>query len=460
MTLLAKIGQELPKRYYVGIDIGYREHVAAVIALSTFTQGGDRWKKTRPLNFQTTHAGFMRLQNYLDSFNTDHQTFLILCEPTGGYYGAALYQYLLDHHYLVFLIDNATTRHMREKIFGNIPKTDEIDARVMARIGYLHEAVGEEFSLRPLQLPNLDETELLSLCRNSWKVNTMVNRARNQYSQLMAIVFPELKFFFTSSVSTLAPVTLMAHYPSAVEIANAPKEEVYQVLWKARCYPHAKRVDELQAFARQSVGLLPDPGRAWRLKWLTDYLLTNFQLLGELEQRIEKVIQGHAGYAFLVGIPYSGPATLGIILAATGEVSRFSNYRRYIAYTGYFAGLEKSQTIDRTRMSTRGNRDLKRAYFQIIAPLVWFDKGDNPYKNLYQRKMAEGRAWYEAMPFACAALARHIYHCLKSQEPYDLAKVFGGSALTIASEQALVDFQANLDEKFEVMDAYLSPPED
>ena len=42
---------------------------------------------------------------------------------------------------------NATTKHMREKIFANVSKTDEMQARVIARVGYLHEAVGEEFAL-------------------------------------------------------------------------------------------------------------------------------------------------------------------------------------------------------------------------------------------------------------------------------------------------------------------------
>jgi hypothetical protein len=63
------------------------------------------------------------------------------------------------------------------------------------------------------------------------------------------------------------------------------------------------------------------------------------------------------------------------------------------------------------------------------------------------------------MPFACAALAGHIYHCLKFQEPYDLTKAFGGSVSSPASEQVLVDFQADLEGKFEVMDAHLSPVE-
>jgi hypothetical protein len=113
---------------------------------------------------------------------------------------------------------------------------------------------------------------------------------------------------------------------------------------------------------------------------------------------------------------------LGVILAVTGDVNRFRNYHRYVAYTGYYAGLERSQTIDRTRMSRRGNRNLKRAYFQIAAPLVWFERGENPYKALFEHKTAAGHPWYEAMPFVCAALARHIYHCLKFKQPYDVEK--------------------------------------
>jgi hypothetical protein len=106
-------------------------------------------------------------------------------------------------------------------------------------------------------------------------------------------------------------------------------------------------------------------------------------------------------------------------------------------------------------MSRRGNRDLKRALFQIAAPLVWFDKGSNPYRVLFQRKMAEGREWYQAMPFVCAALARHIYHCLKFNDPYDVEKAFRGSFSSPASEEEWLNLGANLDEKFEAMEASL-----
>lgn len=112
-------------------------------------------------------------------------------------------------------------------------------------------------------------------------------------------------------------------------------------------------------------------------------------------------------------------------------------------------------TIDRTKMSRRGNRHLKRALFQIAAPLVWFDKGDNLYKELYQRKKAEGRQWYKAMPFVCAALARHIYHCLKFNDPYDVKKAFRDGSSVAASEPEWLSLGANLEEKLELMEASL-----
>jgi transposase len=459
MTLLARLGNELPERNYLGLDVGYKEHVAVVIDLETFARGGDRWKRARCQHFPSTQSGLGRFQQYLDCFSRDPQTFLGVCEPTGGCYGATVYQYLLDHRYATWMIENALTRHMREKVMGGMAKTDETDARVMARICYLHEAVGEEFKLRPLKLAKQEDVNLLAMCRDSWRLSQMIVRGRNQFSQLMAVVFPELKAYFTKSVSTIAPVTLVAAYPTPADLAAAPAEEVKGVLWEVGAYRHAHRVGELQGLAQCSSGLLPDPGRAWRLRWLTDFLQSNLKARVALEKQVEAWVTRHPGYQWIEAVPYAGPATLGVILAVTRDVNRFSNYRKYVAYSGYFAGLEKSQTIDRTRMSRRGNRDLKRAYFQIAAPLVWFDRGENSYKELFERKMAEGKPWYKAMPFVCAALARHIYHCLKFEDPYDVEKAFGAPMSLPASEEARMDLEADLDERFEVMEAHLTPEE-
>ena len=94
MTLLSKLGPELPCRYYLGVDVGYKEHVAVVIGLHTFVRGDDRWKRARCVHFPSTQAGLRKFQRYLDRFSTDRNTFFGLCEPTGGHYGATVFQYL------------------------------------------------------------------------------------------------------------------------------------------------------------------------------------------------------------------------------------------------------------------------------------------------------------------------------------------------------------------------------
>ena len=96
MTLLETLSSQLPCRYYLGIDIGYKEHVAVVIPLETFVGGGERWKRARCVHFASIQTGLRKLQRYLDCFATEHSDFFGLCEPTGGHYGAATFQYLLE----------------------------------------------------------------------------------------------------------------------------------------------------------------------------------------------------------------------------------------------------------------------------------------------------------------------------------------------------------------------------
>jgi hypothetical protein len=59
------------------------------------------------------------------------------------------------------------------------------------------------------------------------------------------------------------------------------------------------------------------------------------------------------------------------------------------------------------------------------------------------------------MPFVCAALARHICHCRKFKDPYDVERAFKRAMPIPASEEALMNLKVDLDAEFEVMDAHL-----
>jgi len=101
-------------------------------------------------------------------------------------------------------------------------------------------------------------------------------------------------------------------------------------------------------------------------------------------------------------------------------------------------------------------RDVFLGNFRIdLLERLSLDEPSRPEFLEFQRKMAEGRAWYQAMPFVCATLARHIYHCLKFNDPYDVEKAFRDSSFAPASQEEQLSLEADLDERFEVMDASL-----
>jgi len=66
-------------------------------------------------------------------------------------------------------------------------------------------------------------------------------------------------------------VSLMLLYLSDANGAGSGSgEEVFKVLCEARGYGHAHLMAELQALIRNNFDLLPDPGCARHLNWLTN----------------------------------------------------------------------------------------------------------------------------------------------------------------------------------------------
>jgi hypothetical protein len=104
------------ERIYVGLDIGYREHVAAASPLSVFNVGRspDGWKRVKPIHFASDANGITRFQRYLDRHSQQPHDFLILLEPTGSY-GLTVLLYLLGKGYRAHV---PLTHWMREQMLG------------------------------------------------------------------------------------------------------------------------------------------------------------------------------------------------------------------------------------------------------------------------------------------------------------------------------------------------------
>src|SRR3989442_14541526 len=109
--------------------------------------------------------------------------------------------YLLGKVFSMLQLENAEVGEYRENVYGSETKTDDMDARLMARMGFLHEWVGEEFSIQTVHLASPDESVIRLMSRDLVKLTKEITRRKSQLHQIFAFTFPELKAFFKDSVT-------------------------------------------------------------------------------------------------------------------------------------------------------------------------------------------------------------------------------------------------------------------
>ncbi len=413
------------ERVYVGIDLGYREHVVAATPLQAFNpqRQPDGWKRVKTLKFGSDAAGYQRLQRYLERCSADPTDFLVLLEPTGGYYGLSLILYLLGKGYRILQVDNRTVKEYREKVFGLETKTDDVDARLMARMGFLHEMVGEEFSIQPVYLVDGDAAALRVMVRDLEKLTREITRRRNQLQQIAAATFPEFKTFFRGSTASFAARALLARFPTPQALAEAETDQVADVLRSANAYKHAKRATELQELARSSAGALMLSHHQWRQGWIIRQLDGLEAARGELLDQIRQLLATHPYTPIIESLPIKSPIWTATLIAAIGDMRRFNDHRAFKRYLGWTPEVAKSgSSTDKSKLARSGVRIARGALGQMALILLAPSVRNTAFREDYQRMIERHVRPATAVGHLAGKLSTVLYGMLRTMAPYDEAK--------------------------------------
>lgn len=412
------------ERIYVGLDIGYREHVAAACPLSSFNiaRNPDGWKRVRTIHFATDAAGFGRFQRYLERHSSNPADFLILLEPTGSY-GLTVLMYLLGKGYRVLQIENRAVKDYREKVFGSETKTDDTDARLMARMAFLHELVGEEFSIQPVLVVNPDAAALRSMVHDLAKLQKEITRRRNQLQQISAATFPELKTFFKGPTAAPAARALLEHFATPAELASAPVENIAQVLRDAHAYSHALRAAELRNSAQQSAGAPIFPQHQWRQVWLINQLKVLESARQELVDQVGLAVASHPYAPIIDSLPVKSPIWTATLIGAIGDVGRFQTASEFKAYLGWYPQLNRSGTsVDETGLAKSGVRPARNVLGQMAVILLSSTIRPTAFREIYRRLTGRGMRPANALGHIAGKLSVVLYSMLRDMRPYDETK--------------------------------------
>lgn len=170
--------------FYVGIDIGASFHVASCIQFDAFLDPkGVAWKRTKTMKFNSDSAGIAEFIEALGKiekqFSLTKNDFLIFLEPTGGHYSYLVQQVLLNAGYDLFQVENKAVGEFRKNNLGISEKTDSMDAKVMAYMGWhkqLHPHMQGVTLIRP---QSVLQSLFRTVMRDRWYLNVQLTRRKN-----------------------------------------------------------------------------------------------------------------------------------------------------------------------------------------------------------------------------------------------------------------------------------------
>jgi transposase len=405
---------------FVGVDVGRRHHVVAAISLERMEAG--TWLRTPVRRWPTSGAGFRELTGWLESFQLPPEKVAIGCEPTGGWYARTIAGWLERSGYRVDWLQNWALHERRELLIGKQTKTDALDARLIARLLFEREHLGHPAGF--LQRPPRSADGIRMLIRNRTRLVEQRIRYRLQLTTVEDVLFPELRDFFTSSVSGATARLLLEAFPTPKEVAAAKPSELRRVLIsQARAYAFSKRIDELQGLASNTAGLVAGIDAILvTQRWLLSQLRHVDVQIAELEGQVRAGLKAWsaAEMSVLDSFPAMSAMRAAVVLSTIGDIGTFRTDRQIRKLFGWYPeSRESGSSVANYRLGNRGNRIARREIWLWGAQLVSRQHPPSPFRVYYQRLRGRGVPGYTAMGHLAGKLLSLVFFCLRSGEPYD-----------------------------------------
>ena len=385
---------------YVGIDIAKLNHFAAVIS-------SDGEILIEPFKFTNDYDGFYLLLSKLAPL--DQNSIIIGLEST-AHYGDNLVRFLISKDFKVCVLNPIQTSSMRKNNVRKT-KTDKVDTFIIAKTLMMQD------SLRFMTLDDLDYIELKELGRFRQKLVKQRTRLKIQLTSYVDQVFPELQYFFKSGLHQNSVYALLKEAPTPTAIASMHMTHLAHLLEVASHGHFGKeKARELRVLAQKSVGVNDSSLSIQITHTIEQIELLDSQLFHtELEMAnlvtcLHSVIMTIPGIGFING---------GMILGEIGDIHRFSEPKKLLAFAGLDPSVHQSGNFQaqRTKMSKRGSRVLRYALINAAHNVV---NNNATFKAYYDAKRAEGRTHYNALGHCAGKLVRVIWKMLTDEVEFNL----------------------------------------
>ena len=328
-----------------------------------------------------------------------------------GHYSYNILGFLLDNGLDTYVLNPLHTNLYRKSLSLRKTKTDRIDARTIAAM------LLSDVGLKPYTDTAYHNEELKSLTRYRFDKVKDRGQLKQSIARLVCILFPELEKL-VPTLHMVSVYALLEEYPGAMQIAGAHMTKLKALLYDASNGRYAQeKAAQIRDAARNSIGSVL-PIKSLELRHTIKLIRELDAEIDEIESTIQAIMDEL--HSPITTIPGMGIRMGAMILAETGDFSRFESPDKLLAYAGLSPSTYQSGQLKNcyAHMEKRGSRYLRYAIFNATKYVCHWDPTFAAY---LAKKRAEGKHYNVAISHAAKKLVRLIFALEKSGQPYHLA---------------------------------------
>lgn len=404
----------LEKRVVVAVDVAKERMVAGLADGSGKTLELVRF--SHPRQTMTFVELLLRLRQ------EGHDVEAVM-EPT-GVYGDALRFQLRSRDFAVFQVDPKRVHDSAYVLDGNVSSHDPKSCTLIA---FLH-AQGLS---RPWRERTREERRVRILLKEHQLESKLEMELYNELEAMTSASWPELNAMMQHAVRW--PLELLARYPSARAVRDAPSAEVRAHLRKVSCGAlREQRIADVLSTAKTTTG---EPLEAEEERFIANLckrLLEQRDKLSELDKRMSAAAASNEETRRIREVV--GPAAALALLALVGAPSSYASAGALEKACGLNLKVRSSgQTRGKLSITKRGPARIRQLLYLAALRFVQ----DDPLARAWyeQRSAYKGGMKVKAFVAVMRKLLRATYHVARG-ETFDSAKLFDARRLGAATEAA------------------------
>jgi transposase len=353
-------------------------------------------------------------KNEFDNLYTlikDYPNLVVIMESTSIYH-LPVENYFRSNGIDTVVINPKLVKQFKDTL--NKSKTDKLDCFKIARC-YL--GTIDTFYLKD------DEYFIYNpIARQYWSLIEGQTRLKNRYKQLIEIVFPEFNLIFNDLYDDLA-LNFIHDFPHPNLFVNRRIDYLMNYLKEkngtTKAYRFKNKVLKMKELASKSLCFVDaDSYQVQNLVQTIEMIRYYKSEINKIKNQLINELKDKDLFKIINSIPGFGDFSTALFLAEVGDITRFSEKKKFISFIGIDSVTSQSGvSAYHGPISKTGCKFGRTILFNVVTTIIQIsahaDK-NNPIYLFFRKKQSEGKHHYKCIIACETKLCKIIYKLCSS----------------------------------------------